>query len=89
MKSITKGVLTHHVYKQSLFQEMSVFSEGFRIMNENQGLYKSLVKKLTVNPLNDKKFIVKNDNETFTSLSFGHKDIEISETHSILKPNCK
>ena len=45
--------------------------KGTKIVNKNHNLYTADVKKITLSPFNDKKYILQ-DGEEYTTFSFAH-----------------
>ena len=87
LKNITKNELIHNDYKQSLFDETMYYNEGVKIIHENNKMYTVNLKKNSLCPYNDKKFVTKNFDSTFTTKSFGHFQLSLSnnQSYSFLK----
>ena len=87
LRNITQNELVHEDYKESLFGETTSYNDGVKIMHENNTMYSVNMRKQSLNPINNKKFVTKNVDGTFKTLSFGHFLLGLSEdkSHSVLK----
>ena len=87
LKNITQTELVHEDYKESLFGETTYYNAGVKIMHENNMMYSVNLRKQSLNPINDKKFVTKNLDGSFQTLSFGHFLLGLSndQSHSVLK----
>ena len=78
-KKVAKGVLseiknkqiTHENYKTVLFNKQEMTHTGTKICQKDHQLYTADIKKTSLSPYNDKKYIIWNGVE-YTTLSFGH-----------------
>ena len=68
-------VLTHDDYKSSLFNKQQFTHKMTRIQQESHQFYTMELEKKSLNPFNDKKYIMR-DGDIFTSYSFGHYKIK-------------
>ena len=74
LEQIKNRYLTHENYKESLFNQEIMHHEGRKIFQKDHKLYIANIKKITLNPFNDKKWITY-DNGIFTCYSYGNKKI--------------
>ena len=73
--NVKNEVLTHDDYKTSLFNKQQFTHKMTRIQQESHQLYTMELEKKSLNPFNDKKYIMR-DGDIFTSYSFGHYKIK-------------
>ena len=71
IKAVTKNQITHEDFKTSLFEKKQFLHTGTKILQKLHQLYTADVRKVTLSPFNDKKWITR-DGETFQSYSFGN-----------------
>ena len=72
---VTKDeVLSHQDYKDSLMLRQQMTNKMMRIQQTNHKLYTVEIEKKSLNPFNDKKYIIR-DGDNFRSFSFGHYKI--------------
>ena len=71
LTEVKKNQITHEDYKTALFRRKQMVHVGTKILNQNHNLYTAEVKKISLSPFNDKKFILW-DGEEYTTYSFAH-----------------
>lgn len=75
IRSVKEKQITHSDYKETLFEKKQMSHIGTKIMQEKHGLFTAEVKKISLSPFNDKKWISR-EGDQFTSFSFGHHRIK-------------
>ena len=71
LTEVKKNQITHEDYKTTLFQRRQMMHKGTKIVKRNHNLYTADVKKISLSPFNDKKYILC-DGEEYTTFSLGH-----------------
>ena len=71
LTKVKKNQITHEDFKTTLFKRIQMVHVGTKIVNQNQNLYTADVKKISLSPFNDKKYILW-DGEEYTTYSFAH-----------------
>ena len=66
-----KNEITHKDVKTTLLKRIQMVHVGTKIVNQNHNLYTADVKKMSLSPFNDKKYILW-DGEEYTTFSFAH-----------------
>ena len=81
LSEVKNNQITHEDYKTVLFRRKQMVHKGTKILSANHNLYTADVKKISLSPFNDKKFILWNGEE-YTTYSFGHyKTKDVSMEH--------
>ena len=75
IRSVKEKQITHSDYKETLFEKKQMSHIGTKIMQEKHELFTAEVKKISLSPFNDKKWISR-EGDQFTSFSFGHHRIK-------------
>ena len=70
IKAVTKNQITHEDFKTSLFEKKQFMHTGTKILQKKHQLYTADIRKVTLSPFNDKKWITR-DGDKFVSHSFG------------------
>ena len=70
IKAVTKKQITHEDFKTSLFEKKQFMHTGTKIMQKKHQLYTADIRKVSLSPFNDKKWITR-DGDNFISHSFG------------------
>ena len=68
---VKEKLITHENYRQTLFHKKNMSHTGTKILQDRHHLYKADVKKISLSPFNDKKYIIR-EGSKFKSYSFGH-----------------
>ena len=76
IKAVTKMQITHDDFKTSLFEKKQFMHTGTKILQVKHQLYTADVRKVSLSPFNDKKWITR-DGDNFISYSFGSSCIPI------------
>ena len=71
---VKENQITHGDFRTSLFDKQVLNHRGSKIIQEKHHYFSADVRKVTLSPFNDKKWITKSC-EDFISLSHGHKEI--------------
>ena len=71
IKQVKNDQITHQDFKSSLFEEKQFMHSGMKIVQNRHKLYTAEVKKVSLSPFNDKKWITREGNR-FISHSFGN-----------------
>jgi hypothetical protein len=71
MEAVTEQQITHENFKTSLYEKKRFMHTGSKILQEKHQLYTSDVRKVTLSPFNDKKWITR-EGDNFISHSFGN-----------------
>ena len=74
IKAVTKEQIKHEDFRTSLFEKQQFKHTGTKIMQRKHQLYTADIRKVTLSPLNDKRWITR-DGDKFISYSFGNKCI--------------
>ena len=74
IKAVTKMQITHDDFKTSLFEKKQFMHTGTKILQVKHQLYTADVRKVSLSPFNDKKWITR-DGDNFISHSFGNSCI--------------
>ena len=74
IRTVTKEQINHNDFKTSLFQKKQFLHTGTKILQKLHQLYTADVRKVTLSPFNDKRWITR-DGDTFTTHSFGNSCI--------------
>ena len=75
---IRNRVLTHTDYKECLMNDIEMFHPDMKIQHKNHQLETSNNMKKSLSPYNDKKWIKKEEDNSFITYSFGHKKLKVS-----------
>ena len=71
INQVKNDLITHEDYKTSLLKKKTFIHTGTKIVQQDHQLFTADVTKVTLNPFNDKKYIMR-DADKFTSFSFGN-----------------
>ena len=71
IRVVKEKLITHENYRQTLFHKKNMSHTGTKIIQDKHHLYKAEVKKTSLSPFNDKKYIIR-EGSNFKSYSFGH-----------------
>ena len=74
LSEIKNNQITHDDYKTVLFHKHEMTHIGTKICQKDHQLYTANVKKISLSPFNDKKYIIW-DGLEYTTFSFGHHKI--------------
>ena len=74
LEQVKNDYLSHENYRESLFNQEVMHHEARKIFQKDHQLYIANVKKITLNPFNDKKWIMY-ENGIFRCYSYGNKKI--------------
>ena len=78
---VKNNQITHEDYKTVLFRRKQMVHKGTKKLSANHNLYTADVKKISLSPFNDKKFILWNGEE-YTIYTFGYyktKDVSMEQ----------
>ena len=71
INQVKNDLISHDDYKTSLFNKKTFKHTGTKIVQDYHQLYTADLTKVTLNPFNDKKYIMR-DGDIFTTYSFGN-----------------